>query len=262
LRFVVGAGVLLGSRSTSSCSRPSCRSRVRGVLLAGHGWRAPACRAARRCGRRLCLRLRGVARVRFADSRPRPPVADRLDERKRLECGVRLQRDRPHWRNDPGRPCGDVRGWSARGPVAPGPLRLFAHNEIDYGGLIGTALFAGLVLALAALAGRGWRRVFPPATRARRACGSRALAARRVGSLQRLESHPPALSRGVHAGCRDDAWRHVRRARAAHEAIRVWSTRSRYCYSAASSSPRPVAAISAVPALRGSPARRRAGGGA
>jgi 4-amino-4-deoxy-L-arabinose transferase-like glycosyltransferase len=36
----------------------------------------------------------------------------------------------------------------------PGPLRLFAHNEIDYGGLIGTALFAALVLAAAALAGR------------------------------------------------------------------------------------------------------------
>ena len=28
----------------------------------------------------------------------------------------------------------------------PGPLRLFAHNEIDYGGLIGTALFAAIVL--------------------------------------------------------------------------------------------------------------------
>jgi 4-amino-4-deoxy-L-arabinose transferase-like glycosyltransferase len=33
----------------------------------------------------------------------------------------------------------------------PGPLRLFAHNEIDYGGLIGTALFAALVLAGLAL---------------------------------------------------------------------------------------------------------------
>ena len=33
-----------------------------------------------------------------------------------------------------------------------GPLRLFAHNEIDYGGLIGTALFAALVLGAAALA--------------------------------------------------------------------------------------------------------------
>jgi len=39
----------------------------------------------------------------------------------------------------------------------PGLLRLFAHNEIDYGGLIGTALFAAFVLALATLAGRGWR---------------------------------------------------------------------------------------------------------
>jgi 4-amino-4-deoxy-L-arabinose transferase-like glycosyltransferase len=33
----------------------------------------------------------------------------------------------------------------------PGPLRLFAHNEIDYGGLIGTALFAAIVLAALAL---------------------------------------------------------------------------------------------------------------
>ncbi|MGD0197139.1 MAG: glycosyltransferase family 39 protein [Solirubrobacteraceae bacterium] len=37
-----------------------------------------------------------------------------------------------------------------------GPLRLFAHNEIDYGGLIGTALFAAIVLGLAALAPRRW----------------------------------------------------------------------------------------------------------
>jgi 4-amino-4-deoxy-L-arabinose transferase-like glycosyltransferase len=33
-----------------------------------------------------------------------------------------------------------------------GPLRLFAHNEIDYGGLVGTALFAALVMGLLALA--------------------------------------------------------------------------------------------------------------
>jgi 4-amino-4-deoxy-L-arabinose transferase-like glycosyltransferase len=33
----------------------------------------------------------------------------------------------------------------------PGPLRLFVHNEIDYGGLIGTALFAAIVLALLAV---------------------------------------------------------------------------------------------------------------
>ncbi|HEX2704064.1 MAG TPA: glycosyltransferase family 39 protein [Solirubrobacteraceae bacterium] len=33
-----------------------------------------------------------------------------------------------------------------------GPLRLFAHNEIDYGGLVGTALFAALVLSALALA--------------------------------------------------------------------------------------------------------------
>jgi len=33
-----------------------------------------------------------------------------------------------------------------------GPLRLFAHNEIDYGGLIGTALFAALVLGALAVA--------------------------------------------------------------------------------------------------------------
>jgi 4-amino-4-deoxy-L-arabinose transferase-like glycosyltransferase len=33
-----------------------------------------------------------------------------------------------------------------------GPLRLFAHNEIDYGGLVGTALFAALVLGVLALA--------------------------------------------------------------------------------------------------------------
>jgi 4-amino-4-deoxy-L-arabinose transferase-like glycosyltransferase len=32
-----------------------------------------------------------------------------------------------------------------------GPLRLFAHNEIDYGGLVGTALFAAFVMALLAL---------------------------------------------------------------------------------------------------------------
>jgi 4-amino-4-deoxy-L-arabinose transferase-like glycosyltransferase len=32
-----------------------------------------------------------------------------------------------------------------------GPLRLFAHNEIDYGGLIGTALFAAFTLALLAM---------------------------------------------------------------------------------------------------------------
>jgi 4-amino-4-deoxy-L-arabinose transferase-like glycosyltransferase len=32
-----------------------------------------------------------------------------------------------------------------------GPLRLFAHNEIDYGGLVGTALFAALVIGLLAL---------------------------------------------------------------------------------------------------------------
>jgi len=34
----------------------------------------------------------------------------------------------------------------------PGPLRLFAHNEIDYGGLVGTALFAAIVLGALALA--------------------------------------------------------------------------------------------------------------
>jgi 4-amino-4-deoxy-L-arabinose transferase-like glycosyltransferase len=33
-----------------------------------------------------------------------------------------------------------------------GPLRLFAHNEIDYGGLVGTALFAALALGALALA--------------------------------------------------------------------------------------------------------------
>ena len=33
-----------------------------------------------------------------------------------------------------------------------GPLRLFAHNEIDYGGLVGTALFAALVMGVLALA--------------------------------------------------------------------------------------------------------------
>jgi len=37
-----------------------------------------------------------------------------------------------------------------------GPLRLFAHNEIDYGGLIGTALFAAIVLGAGALAPRRW----------------------------------------------------------------------------------------------------------
>jgi 4-amino-4-deoxy-L-arabinose transferase-like glycosyltransferase len=36
----------------------------------------------------------------------------------------------------------------------PGPLRLFAHNEIDYGGLVGTALFAALVCAALAIAPR------------------------------------------------------------------------------------------------------------
>jgi len=35
-----------------------------------------------------------------------------------------------------------------------GPLRLFAHNEIDYGGLVGTALFAALVMGALALAPR------------------------------------------------------------------------------------------------------------
>jgi 4-amino-4-deoxy-L-arabinose transferase-like glycosyltransferase len=34
----------------------------------------------------------------------------------------------------------------------PGPLRLFEHNAIDYGGLVGTALFAALVLGALALA--------------------------------------------------------------------------------------------------------------
>jgi 4-amino-4-deoxy-L-arabinose transferase-like glycosyltransferase len=34
----------------------------------------------------------------------------------------------------------------------PGPLRLFAHNAIDYGGLVGTALFAALLLGALALA--------------------------------------------------------------------------------------------------------------
>ena len=39
------------------------------------------------------------------------------------------------------------------GVLSPaGPLRLFAHNEIDYGGLVGTALFAALVLGILALA--------------------------------------------------------------------------------------------------------------
>jgi 4-amino-4-deoxy-L-arabinose transferase-like glycosyltransferase len=41
-------------------------------------------------------------------------------------------------------------------PVAtaspPGPIRLFEHNAIDYGGLVGTALFAALVLGALALA--------------------------------------------------------------------------------------------------------------
>jgi 4-amino-4-deoxy-L-arabinose transferase-like glycosyltransferase len=36
----------------------------------------------------------------------------------------------------------------------PGPLRLFAHNEIDYGGLVGTALFAALALGALALGPR------------------------------------------------------------------------------------------------------------
>ena len=34
----------------------------------------------------------------------------------------------------------------------PGPIRLFEHNAIDYGGLVGTALFAALVLGALALA--------------------------------------------------------------------------------------------------------------
>ena len=34
----------------------------------------------------------------------------------------------------------------------PGPLRLFEHNAIDYGGLVGTALFAALLLGALALA--------------------------------------------------------------------------------------------------------------
>jgi 4-amino-4-deoxy-L-arabinose transferase-like glycosyltransferase len=35
-----------------------------------------------------------------------------------------------------------------------GPLRLFAHNAIDYGGLVGTALFAALLLGLLAVSPR------------------------------------------------------------------------------------------------------------
>jgi 4-amino-4-deoxy-L-arabinose transferase-like glycosyltransferase len=49
-------------------------------------------------------------------------------------------------------------GATTPGPAPPaatvshaGPLRLFAHNAIDYGGLIGTALFAALLLGALAL---------------------------------------------------------------------------------------------------------------
>ena len=52
-----------------------------------------------------------------------------------------------------GRAAGALLGAIVPAVLSPaGPLRLFAHNEIDYGGLIGTALFAAIVLGLAALA--------------------------------------------------------------------------------------------------------------
>lgn len=53
---------------------------------------------------------------------------------------------------------------TVRASSAPaGPLRLFRRSLVDFGGLVGTVLFAGLVLGLLALLGSSTRLMRPPA---------------------------------------------------------------------------------------------------
>jgi 4-amino-4-deoxy-L-arabinose transferase-like glycosyltransferase len=53
---------------------------------------------------------------------------------------------------------------AVRASSAPaGPLRLFRRSLVDFGGLVGTVLFAGLVLGLLALLGSSTRLMRPPA---------------------------------------------------------------------------------------------------
>jgi 4-amino-4-deoxy-L-arabinose transferase-like glycosyltransferase len=94
-----------------------------------------------------------------------------------------------------------------------GPLRLFAHNEIDYGGLVGTALFAAFVMALLALSPLVARLASRPRAGPRRAAVEPLEGAAIAGVAAWLEPRTSALPRGVHAGDRDRPRRLARGAR-------------------------------------------------
>ena len=95
-RLLGAAARCSGSPSTSSSSRRSCRC-PRSSLFVWLCWRgepsasraAPRSPPPARCSpRSRCV----VARVRLADARARPALRDRLDQRQRLELGLRLRR--------------------------------------------------------------------------------------------------------------------------------------------------------------------------
>ena len=177
-----------GGRARRRLQRQAVRGARAGAGVprrsSGSCWRGEpsgaASAAARGRGRRVHRGRAVVDGVRHVDAGARSPVPDRLDQRQRLERGVRLQRRRSdHARrrsraasrrrrpSAPGRARGRgeraaARGDDHRSNSPAGPLRLFQYSLVGYGTRVGTILFAAIVFGLVALAPMLRRRLRPP----------------------------------------------------------------------------------------------------